>query len=161
MTHPRKAFTLMELIMVMLVVTIALGVAAPTLRGFLAGSKTKNCALEMVAMARWARTQAISEGRVYRIAFQGQNVGTMYQDQSQFVATTADLGEVIVVPDGVSMMVQPAPGSTADDHIDFYPDGHCDVAQITLTEAEGNQVRVVCDSPTELYRVAKSGEVLR
>src|SRR4051812_47878819 len=125
MTHPRKAFTLLELIMVMLVVTIALGVAAPTLRGFLAGSKTKNCALEMVAMARWARTQSISEGRVYRIAFQQKNVTMMFQDQSQFTPSTADLGEAIVVPDNVEMSVQPATGGTAD-HIDFYPDGHCD-----------------------------------
>ncbi len=113
-------------------------------------------------MARWARTQSISEGRIYRIAFQQKNVVAMYQDQSQFVPTTADLERCDRrARRRVDVGAAGDRGAPAGDHIDFYPDGHCDVVLITLTEAAGNSIRVVCDSPTELYRVAKSGEVLR
>ncbi|ARN57544.1 pilus assembly FimT family protein [Sedimentisphaera salicampi] len=60
-----KAFTLIELILVMVIICTMLAVAAPSLRGFFSSRQLGELAEMFVVSARYARLQAISESRPY------------------------------------------------------------------------------------------------
>ncbi|MDB4966667.1 MAG: hypothetical protein JWN44_2356, partial [Myxococcales bacterium] len=60
----RPAFTLLELVLVMLVITIAIAVVAPTLRGWSRGSHLRDTAEQFVTLTRLARTQAASSAQL-------------------------------------------------------------------------------------------------
>ena len=68
-TH--RAFTLMELLIVMAIITILCGIIAPQLGAFANGRKGADAARTIVAMAHYARAQSIGEGRIYRMSTDG------------------------------------------------------------------------------------------
>src|SRR3954464_11941493 len=63
----RRAFTLIELMLVLLVIAIALGTVAPSLRGHSRTSKLRDTAEQFVTLTRLARTRAMSTGQPHRI----------------------------------------------------------------------------------------------
>ena len=63
--HKLRGFTLLELVLVLVVLAIMAGIAAPTLRGFARGRNVPDAAAQLVTLTRWAHAQAIAEGRVY------------------------------------------------------------------------------------------------
>src|SRR3954470_17536541 len=65
-TH-RPAFTLLELILVMLILTLIVGLVVPSLRRFSQGRNLGYAATQITAMANYAHTQAISQGKPYRL----------------------------------------------------------------------------------------------
>jgi prepilin-type N-terminal cleavage/methylation domain-containing protein len=65
--NPRRGFTLLELILVMVLLAVVAGIAAPSLRGFLHGRAEVNAASQMLALGQYARTQAIGAGQLYRL----------------------------------------------------------------------------------------------
>lgn len=62
-----KAFTLFELILVMLIVTIAMAIVAPSLGQFLNMRKSADAVNQILALARHARALALAEGKPYRL----------------------------------------------------------------------------------------------
>ena len=63
----RGAFTLLELILVLVLISVLLGIAAPSLRGFVGARRSADAAAQVLAMANYARSQAIAQGTVYRL----------------------------------------------------------------------------------------------
>src|SRR5687768_10165499 len=72
-TSARPAFTLLELIVVLLVLSVLFAMAAPSFSGFGAGRAAHQTASQIVTLARWAREQAVTEGRAYRLNFDPVN----------------------------------------------------------------------------------------
>ncbi|AQQ09132.1 hypothetical protein L21SP3_00932 [Sedimentisphaera cyanobacteriorum] len=60
-----KAFTLIELILVMVIICTMLAIAAPSLRGFFSSRQLGELADMFLVSARYARLQAVSESRPY------------------------------------------------------------------------------------------------
>lgn len=60
--RPREAFTLIELILVMALLSVVIAVAAPTLSHFFHGRKLDSEARRFVALTRYAQNCAVSEG---------------------------------------------------------------------------------------------------
>src|SRR5688500_698776 len=91
----RGAFTLFELVLVLVMVSILMVVAAPSLRGFLAGSKSRDATENLLAMTRLARERAIADRTVYRLNIDPQNntYWVLMQDGQRFVQTGTDLGQ--------------------------------------------------------------------
>jgi Tfp pilus assembly protein FimT len=54
--------TLLELILVMVILSTVLAMAAPSLRGFFASRRTQDTAAQILALTQLARSQAICEG---------------------------------------------------------------------------------------------------
>ncbi len=59
---PRPAFTLIELILVMAILTIAVSVTAPTLGHFFSGRALDSEARRLLSLTRGAQSRAVSEG---------------------------------------------------------------------------------------------------
>lgn len=101
--HAVRGFTLIELVLVLLILSIAMGVVAPSLNNFLNGRKSTNATNQIVALARHARSQALSEGKVYRL-----NVDTTSnqfwidaQDGANFSDVLTEHGQRYKLPDGL------------------------------------------------------------
>jgi prepilin-type N-terminal cleavage/methylation domain-containing protein len=59
---PRRAFTLVELVVVLSLLVIAVGVAAPSFKAFLKGRNEENEARRFLSLTRYGTSRAVSEG---------------------------------------------------------------------------------------------------
>ena len=64
--HPR-AFTLVELVLVMVVIAVIAAMVVPSLSGSARGRRIGDTANQIVSLARLARTQAVTDGKTYRL----------------------------------------------------------------------------------------------
>jgi len=156
-----RAFTLIELLMVLAIIAIMVALIAPSLRGFAVGRKSDDVARQIVALTRYAQSQSISEGRPFRL-----NVDpTARQDQfwltaqtgGQWVAPTNENGEKFSLPEGVKMDTD-ITRQPDGQYVTFSPTGRTEAASITLTDALNRTVVVACASATELFRIVPSAE---
>jgi general secretion pathway protein H len=176
-TRPRLArlgFTLLELVLVMVIIVIALAIVAPRLTGFSRGRQLHDAADQFLSMTRLARTQAITNGAVYRITIDAQHGSYQLtrQDGTNFVAIQNDMGQVQQVPDAVRMQMkraeqqqqsqasnsmtsgQASPQPTPQDSIDFFPSGRTQPAQIVFTASDGDSLVIECPSAAEDFAVS-------
>jgi type II secretion system protein H len=154
------AFTLLELVLVLLIVSIALATAAPSLRGWNRGSKLRDAGEQFLAVARYARTQSAADGRVYRInidANSGSYVLTA-QDGQQFVTLGTEFGRVYSVPDGFRLAVSGSQPNSRVDAIDFYPTGRTQPARIQIAADEYDLITIESPSPSEGFRLVSNQE---
>jgi prepilin-type N-terminal cleavage/methylation domain-containing protein len=154
------AFTLVELILVMVLICIILGAAAPSLRGFFSSRKTANAAAHIMGLIQYARTQAIADGCNYRLNFDTtQNTYWLtVQSGSAFVAINTEYGITHSLPEGASFDLQADPNATITDHIDFYPDGSTSAAAIGVIPSTGQaDEQEICSgyntTLTDSYRI--------
>ena len=176
-TRRRQGFTLLELVLVMLLIALALSVAAPSLRGFLSGSKSRDAATQLLSVMQWARGRSAAEARVYRltVSVQDRSYQVTAQEGEQFVETGSEFGQVFTVPEGMTVQfaralqqaplqgqVQrpptPAAAGGVGDFIDFHPDGRNDPASIRLSDDQGSVYIVESPSPAEPYRILSREE---
>ena len=144
-----RAFTLLELILVMVIICIVMAIAAPKLQNFREGGKLRNTADEFVAATKFARTQAISSGYVCAVNIDKQSGSFNVQQQNgqQWTAVDGEFGQPITVLDGGQI------DSTADPIL-FYPNGRVQTAQVKITAGSGESISVACSAPTEDFAIA-------
>jgi type II secretion system protein H len=107
-----KGFTLIELIVVMIILAIVSAVVVPSLTSFRIGRANNNTAMQLVGLAQYARTQAVAEGRTYRLNFdlaQGQFWLTAADDTGVYQPASGDYAQRISIADGARMDVNVNP----------------------------------------------------
>jgi type II secretion system protein H len=149
-TH--SGFTLLELVLVMLVIAVAAAMVAPSLRGSVSGRRLGDAATQLVSLAQYARTQAVTQGRSYRlnVDVSARTYWLTSREYDVFQNLTNDFGRVISVPDGVGIEcdIQRQDDGT---YVEFRPSGRTDPATIRLRDDNNNVLVVACDSATELF----------
>ena len=159
--RPRRAgFTLLELVLVMLILSTLLAMVAPSLSGFGAGRDAEFAGAQVMTLSRWAREQAISDGRVYRLNFEPSSqsywvtaqVGGVFQDVQD------DFGRVFTLPEGV-VMTWDAPQEAGCHVVDFYPTGRGQPVRIQVTARDGHVTFIGNRTATEMLRVLTAQEV--
>ena len=148
-------FTLLELVLVMVLICTVLAMAAPSLRTFFASRKTQDAAAAIVALAGLARSQAVAEGRVYRLNFDVEE-GTYWltaQREGAFDELATEFGRTFVLPEGTELNLNVAAGPGEPTHVSFYPTGRVEPAEILLTGRKGDTALVACLSATEQFQV--------
>jgi len=111
--HVLAAFTLLELILVMVILAIASALIVPSLRGFAISRASDSAATQIVTLAQYARTQAISQGKTYRLNFdveKGEVWLTMLEVGSgNYIPPPNDFGNRYPLPSGMKMTVDLIP----------------------------------------------------
>ena len=155
-----RAFTLLELILVMVIISAVLSMAAPSLRGFFASRKAHDAAAGILSLMRYARSQAITEGRNYRLNL-NPSEGAYWltvNDAGGYAELDTSLGRRYLLPEFTTMEVE-MDGDTEKDegdsevYIEFYPKGHVDVCTIRIFDQNGDEVDVLALTPAERYHV--------
>ncbi len=122
----QQGFTLIELLLVITIVAMLVGLAAPTVSRSLPGAQLKSAAREMTASLRHARDLAISQQRQSAISI----------DIKNRVYSLSDDKKLHHLPDKIDIKVlgaeQESPSETIGG-VRFYPDGSSTGGQITLS----------------------------
>lgn len=149
----------------MVLLTTAMALTVPSLRGFAAASRSKDAVVQFLSLTGWARANAASESRVYRLNINpaDNSYWLTVQDGPEFLALGTDFGRVFSLPAGTRIdLRQTAPASGgAGTTIDFHPDGRADVTAVRLTDAGGAVTVIACLSPAEPFRVLSAEEAPR
>ena len=98
----------MELVLVLLVMTVILGLCAPSLRGFFASRQTSDAAVTMLCLTQYGRSLAASEGRPCRMMIDPDagEYWLMIQDEGAYVELGQEMGRHFRLPEGASVCVQ-------------------------------------------------------
>jgi type II secretion system protein H len=147
-------FTLMELVVVMLIMSVLFAMVAPSLGGFGAGRKAAQAASQILTLSRWAREQAITEGRTYRLVFEPveQVYYVMAANGPVFERVGTDFGRPFSIPDGVEVTVE-APQLDGKSYLEFLPSGRSQPARVRVVSKNGQQTDLATLSATEPLRV--------
>lgn len=149
-------FTLLELIASMLVISVVLAMAAPSLRGFFASRKTEDAARRLLATTRYCRTLAISDGRTCRL-FLDANAGQWWlgiSDGDDRVLESS-LGRTFRLPDGVTMELDGVSAADGRAALTFTPGGTCTPAVVRLRGVHDDTWIVSCASATEQFEMTR------
>src|SRR4051812_45648274 len=111
-TTSRPAFTLIELVLVLMVIAIALAMVSPSLRGWSKGSRVRDTAEQFVTLARFTRTRAVSTGQVHRLVIDanGRRCVVMARAGQQFAELGVGTDAEFPFPDDVTLRMVEAPG---------------------------------------------------
>ena len=155
----RAGFTLVELVLVMLVIAIVVAIVAPSFRGSARGRRTGDTARQVISLSHYARTQAVSLGKTYRLNFD-LDAGTYWLTTRLYDAFEnpgTEFGRTFSIADGVRMEcdIQPQQDGL---YVEFNPTGRTDPATIRLIDdQDGSMTIVACESATELFHILDDG----
>lgn len=148
-------FTLLELVLVLLVAALMLAMAVPALRPFVAGREAEQAAGELVAMARLARSLAISEAREYRMHVDAE-YGELWLSHAEMEAgerLEMPRARPVVLPEDVWLTWLADAQTAGRGYVRFMPDGRCDPSTFELLGRRGDPVYVASRAGHEAYAV--------
>jgi type II secretion system protein H len=152
-------FTLLELILVMVIISTVLAMAAPSLRGFFSSRKIHDAAANIISMIRFARTQAITEGHTYRLNFDNDK-GVYWltsNAEGAFAVLNSEFGREFLLPDDTTVKIEKDDDKKGtEEYIDFFPQGMAETGTITLTDRRDDVIKITSPSPAETYRIVES-----
>lgn len=173
-----RAFTLIELILVLAVISTVLMIASPSLRGFTRSRQTADAAGRILAMTSLARSQAAAQGVTVRLYVDAQQGSCQVRaaDAVAMPETGPDAGRRYQLDDGLSISLTKYGDSPADrnlprrgegwgdqlqpaQYIEFGPDGRAEMAVIEVSDSQGRTFSIQNASCVERYRIVGTGEV--
>lgn len=156
--YDRSAFTLIELIFVLLIIAAVMTVAAPTLRGFAHGSRLRDVATEFVATTQLARLNAATTATTHRISHEEvYGWGLMAMEGDAFVAVDLlDAHPTQPLPEGYRIEITDLNGAPLD-AIEFYPTGRSTPARIRITNSDGRYIEIEAVTPTDAFHMIQQG----
>jgi len=154
---PRRqpGFTLLELIIVLILISLVLALAAPSLRRFIRSRETSETASHLLALTHLARSQAAAQARVWRLNVDPEQAAYWLtaQQAGTFVQPQTEYGRYFRFPDGVAVTVDVPETEDNALYVQFYPDGRSDEATIELEDLEGRVLQVTSPSVTERFQI--------
>jgi Tfp pilus assembly protein FimT len=150
--------TLLELILVMVILSTVLAMAAPSLRGFFASRRTQDTAAQILALTQLARSQAISEGIIYRLNFdtEQRTYWLTAQRAGVFDTMQTGLGQIFTLPKDIQIELQGIEEKERDKFFAFTPHGTVTAGTIRLIDRSGQAVDVTCPTATESFSIVES-----
>ena len=159
--HRGRGFTLLELVLVLLILCIAAAASAPSLVGWGRASVVRDAGDQFLAVARWARTQALADSTVYRLNVDSKN-GTYWvtvQDGMNYVSPGNEYGRIYSVPEGFSIAMTTI-GQDQQQQltaVDFLPTGRTQPARVRIGRSDTDAVNIECPTPAEGFRLVDAG----
>jgi len=154
-------FTLLELILVMVILSTVLAMAAPSLRGFFGSRKTHDTAAQILALTQFARSQAICEGIIYRLNFdtRKRTYWLTAQKSGTFEKLETEVGRVFSLPKDIVMELKGVDEEDDKMFLSFTPQGTVTAGTIRLIDRRGLVLEVTCPTVTELFSIVKYEQI--
>jgi type II secretion system protein H len=156
-----EGFTLLELILVMVILSTVLAMAAPSLRGFFGSRKTHDEAARLLALTQFARSQAISEGIIYRLNFD-TNERTYWLTSQQagvFEELKTEFGQIFIFPNDITVELEDMDKDDKDMFFAFTPQGTVTAGTIRLIDRRGLVLEITCPTVTESFSIVEREQV--
>ena len=152
-----RAFTLIELVLVLLVITFIVGIVAPTLRGFSKGARLRDTSEQFLTLTRLARVQALSTGKVHRVTMTDGRCVVAQQDGQRLVELTSEFEGSFTPPEGMTFQLTDLQG-VARQFIEFYPNGRTQTSKLRIAMSDdGGSLDIECLAPTEGFHIVTPG----
>src|SRR5688500_2696160 len=152
------AFTLLELVLVLVVLSVALAAAAPSMQGWSRGSKQRDAAEQFLAVTRGARVKAAADATMHRVYVDAQ-AGRYWiaaQSGTEFLPLGTSLGQIYELPEGNRIEVTD-PGGQRMQYIDFFPSGRTVPARVSIISAiDDRRIVIECPSPSESFALVNA-----
>jgi Tfp pilus assembly protein FimT len=150
--------TLLELILVMLILSTVLAIAAPSLRGFFTSRRVDDAAAQILALTQLARSQAISEGIVYRLNFETRDrtYWLTAQKAGVFESLDTEFGQVYMLPKDINLELEDIEHKDKDTFLAFTPQGTVTAGTVRLIDQGGRVLEVTCPTVTESFSIVES-----
>jgi len=148
-------FTLLELILVMVILSTVLAMAAPSLRGFFASRKTHDTAAQILALTQFARSQAISEGIVYRLNFdtRDRTYWLTAQQAGMFEELKTEFGQIFTLAKDIVMELEDLDEDDMEIFLKFTPQGTVTAGTIRLIDRAGRALEITSPTVTESFSI--------
>jgi Tfp pilus assembly protein FimT len=168
--RPRReqAFTLVELILVMVVIFTLATVVAPRFSDFFPSLQVRKTTEHLMAWARKARADAAITGTRQRLfldtanrKFWIENEPRPIKEPGKFVALSGAWTEEFL-PEGVVIesvdKAETDPASSGVRYIEFLPDGTCSDATVVLSNDSGDRQTLKIEGATSKITIEQSAE---
>jgi len=154
----RRGMTLLELILVMLILSTVLAMAAPSLRGFFTSRRIDDTAVQILALTKFARSQAVSEGIVYRLNFDTRDCTYWLTAQKAgvFELLETECGQTYTLPKDIELEVEDIEQKDKDVFLAFTPHGTMTAGTIRLIDRGGRTLEITCPSVTESFSIVET-----
>ena len=154
-----SGFTLLELILVMVILSTVLAMAAPSLRGFFGSRKTHDTATQILALTQFARSQAISEGIIYRLNFdtRDRTYWLTAQKSGTFEMLGTEFGQIFTLPSDIVLELEGVEQEDDDTFLIFTPQGTVTAGTVRLIDRRGLALEVTCPTVTESFYIIERG----
>ena len=158
-THHGRSdcFTLLELIMVMVILSTVLAMAAPSLSGFFGSRQTHDTATQILVLTQLARSQAISEGIVYRLNFDTteRKYWLTAQQAGTFEELETGLGQIFTLPKDMVMELYDVDEQDTEMFLQFTPQGTVTAGTVRLIDRRGLALEITCPTVTESFSIVE------
>ena len=156
-----KGFTLLELILVMVILSTVLAMAGPSLRGFFGSRKTHDEAARLLALTQFARSQAISEGIIYRLNFdtQERTYRLTSQQAGVYEPLKTEFGHVFTFPNDITVELEDIDKDDDGMFLAFTPQGTVTAGTIRLIDRRGLVLEITCPTVTESFSIVEREQV--
>ncbi len=153
--------TLLELILVMVILSTVLGMAAPSLRGFFTSRRGDDAAAQILALTQFARSQAVSEGIIYRLNFDVQDrvCWLTAQKSGTYERLDTSFGKAYTIPKDLALELEDVQKEDRDTFLVFTPYGMVTAATIRLIDRRGRALEVTCPTVTESFSIVESDRI--
>jgi len=153
-TTSRHAFTLLELILVLLIIAIMLGVISARMTGFHKRSKLDNAAAMTLTMMNQCRYRAINEGTTYRLAIEPEKRRAWIEKltPSGYKPAIVTDAEYFTWDNTLTLQID-TPLENSMWYVPFRPDGSTDPMQIVIEQSGQTPRYIATASPAEPFRV--------
>jgi prepilin-type N-terminal cleavage/methylation domain-containing protein len=124
-TKSPRAFTFFELLVVLVILSTALGMLAPNLRGFFFAHQTHEKALHLLALMRHARSQAVTQGITHRLTLNISDHEYILEQRvdGKYVELGNSLGQTFDWPDTMTLTFEADVEQNDPVYLYFNPQG--------------------------------------
>jgi Tfp pilus assembly protein FimT len=155
--------TLLELILVMMILSTVLAMAAPSLRGFFTSRRGDDAAAQVLALTQYARSQAVSEGIVYRLNFdvQERTYWLTAQKAGAYEPLEIEVGRTFTIDKDLSLELEDEVREDRERFLEFSPYGTVTAAKIRLIDRKGRALEIGCPTVTESFSITECEEIYK
>jgi Tfp pilus assembly protein FimT len=144
----------------MIILSTVLAMAAPSLRGFFGSRKTHDEAAQILALTQFARSQAISEGIVYRLNFdtRQRTYWLTAQHSGAFEKLKTEFGRVFTFPRDITAELDAVAEEDDEMFLEFTPQGTVTAGTVRLIDRRGLALEITCPTLTESFSIVECEE---